>query len=89
MLKPSLGHRSAQNMRRCVYMVKGANGHHWASPPKTHWRPQATHKRMLRVKPFAANGAPFERLDRKSSPVYIPLVSELDEEAWDESEMAL
>ena len=72
-----------------MYMVKGVNGHHWASPPKTHLRPQATHKRMLRVKPFAANGASFERLDRKSSPVYIPLVSELDEEAWDESEMAL
>ena len=70
-------------------MVKGANGRHWASPPKMHWRPRATHKRMLHVKPFAANGASFERLDRKSSPMYIPLVSEPDEEAWDESEMAL
>lgn len=89
MLKPSMDPRSAQNMRRCVHMVKGANGRHWASPPKMHWRPWATHKRMLHVKPFAANGASFERLDRKSSPMYIPLVSEPDEEAWDESEMAL
>lgn len=89
MLKPSMDPRSAQNMRRCVHMVKGANGRHWASPPKMHWRPRATHKRMLHVKPFTANGASFERLDRKSSPMYIPLVSEPDEEAWDESEMAL